>query len=293
MKSLLALLISLLSISYETAEASLTCKSFFHVSGRPHQYAYAERAEYIGEKKTRADIPSCDLLRRGSVTANMEKDEIFSLLAMTMVERDWQTGVNGRGHNIGSILVDNSNKPVFWARNTIRKDDDATQHGEVRLMQGFLKCPGVGKHVKGYSVYTTLEPCAMCAGMLAMTQVDRVIYLQRDPAYGGIGERLKSSKYPRTYEEDTPNQLTQKNKLDHAFEVFQKENDSITDFLLTDEAHWIFVSAGRALAKYQISHPENEKILNSARAYLAKITKKEHDEQAMEVCQTFNDSRAN
>ncbi|WP_159950207.1 nucleoside deaminase [Pseudomonas sp. Irchel s3a18] len=292
MKSLLVLTISLLSIAYETAEASLTCKFFFHESGRSHHYSYAERPEFVGEKKTRAYIPSCDLLGRGSIAAKMEKDEIFSLLAMAMVEKDWQAGVNGRGHNIGSILVNNSNKPVFWARNSIRKHDDATQHGEVRLMQGFLKCPGVGKYVKGYSVYTTLEPCAMCSGMLAMTQVDRVIYLQRDPAYGGIGERLKNSKYPRTYEEYTPNQLTQKNKLEREFEIFQKKNNSITDFLLTDEAHRIFMSAGRALSEYQTSHPENEQILNSARAYLSKITEGKYDEHAMGSCPTFNDSQA-
>ena len=226
-------------------------------------------------------------------SAQMERDEILSLLAMTIVGKNWQPEVNGHGHNIGSILVDESNKPVFWARNSIKKRDDATQHGEVRLMQGFLQCPGIGKYAKGYSVYTTLEPCAMCSGMLAMTQVDRVIYIQRDPAYGGIGATLNNSKYPRTYEEYTPNKLAQKIELEREFEAFRRKNKSITDFLLTDEAHRIFISAGSALSEYQTLFPENAHLLGSARAYLSKISEEQYDEQAMANCQIANNLQKN
>ena len=91
----------------------------------------------------------------GSVSKveQLERDQILSLSTLTMVYKDWQSSPNGRGHNIGSILVDKDSKPVFWARNSVTVRGDATQHGEVRLIQAFLDCPGIGKYVDGYSIY--------------------------------------------------------------------------------------------------------------------------------------------
>ncbi|PTS85765.1 hypothetical protein DBR00_08375 [Pseudomonas sp. HMWF032] len=232
--------------------------------------------------------PSCELTSQSSHSAPSERDEILSLLTMAMVEKDWQKNTNGRGHNIGSILVDKSNTPVFWARNSVRNRDDATQHGEVRLMQSFLQCPNVGKYLDGYSVYTTLEPCAMCSGMLAMTKVKRIIYLQKDPAFGRTGEALRKIKYPRTYEEYTPKDLAQKIALERSFDEFQKSNDSITDFLLTDQSHNIFISAASALAQYKIVHPENLTILKSAKEFLTRVTEEKYDAEILKNCPAAN-----
>ncbi|MEW5669095.1 deaminase [Pseudomonas putida] len=235
--------------------------------------------------------PTCDLKTTTTTSTQGERDEIFSLLAMAMVEKDWQTGPEGRGHNIGSILVDKSDNPVFWARNSIRSRDDSTQHGEVRLMQSFLNCPKVGKYLDEYSVYTTLEPCAMCSGMLAMTKVKRVIYIQKDPGYGHTREMLRKAEYPRVYEEYTPTKLAQKIKLESEYNTFQETNKSITDFLLTKNAYSIFSSAATALAAYKVQHSENEKTLDAARAFLITVTAEKYDREKLKACPTKTASR--
>ena len=117
-----------------------------------------------------------------------ERDLILSLTAMAVVRADWQDDDTGRGHNIGSVLVDAKGIPVFWARNASRRLDNGSQHGEVRLIQNFLNCKGIGRYAKGYTVYTTLEPCAMCTGLMILTQVTRVVYVQEDPGYGDTAE---------------------------------------------------------------------------------------------------------
>lgn len=44
--------------------------------------------------------------------------------------------------------------------------------------------------LKGYTIYTTLEPCAMCPGMMMLTSVPRTVYGETDPIYGEALERL-------------------------------------------------------------------------------------------------------
>jgi len=45
--------------------------------------------------------------------------------------------------------------------------------------------------LENYTLYTTLEPCIMCAGMMVMSRLRRVVYGQADPHYGGAMERMK------------------------------------------------------------------------------------------------------
>lgn len=40
------------------------------------------------------------------------------------------------------------------------------------------------KYLKGCTLYVTLEPCMMCAGALAWSQIDRVVYGAEDPKKG-------------------------------------------------------------------------------------------------------------
>jgi len=46
------------------------------------------------------------------------------------------------------------------------------------------------KYLDGYTIYTTLEPCAMCSGMMALTKVKRAVYGNPTHLYGRAIERL-------------------------------------------------------------------------------------------------------
>ena len=214
-----------------------------------------------------------------------ERDNILSLAALAMVYKDWQTSSTGRGHNIGSILVDKHDMPVFWARNSVTVRNDATQHGEVRLIQAFLKCPGVAKYMDGYTIYTTLEPCAMCTGMIAMTKVDRVVYVQDDPEYGHARQALAYIKFPRLFVQTSPKGLKEKTDLERDWRAYSKKKGSaITDYLLTDEARVIYAAADQDLTSYKIKYPENEGILIATQKFIKDAGPETFDQKVMERC---------
>lgn len=86
--------------------------------------------------------------------------------------------VIGRGHNLVETLC------------------DATAHAEMQCITAAASTLG-GKYLKGCTIYVTVEPCVMCAGALAWSQIDRVVYGADDPkrGYSRVGGLLL---HPRT-----------------------------------------------------------------------------------------------
>jgi len=81
--------------------------------------------------------------------------------------------VVGRGHNLLETLC------------------DATAHAEMQSITAAASTLG-GKYLKGCTLYVTVEPCVMCAGALAWSQIDRVVYGAADPkrGYTTVGGRI-------------------------------------------------------------------------------------------------------
>lgn len=70
------------------------------------------------------------------------------------------------GWNIGALLVDASGDNILaWGVNTNKAN--TTRHGEVNLIQHYEAKLGTLPLPQNATFYTTLEPCQMCAGMLA------------------------------------------------------------------------------------------------------------------------------
>lgn len=122
-----------------------------------------------------------------------EKDLIFLGVAHQVVARTWGQREDGDGlrpddsylgWNIGAVLVDKSGDNIVgWGVNTNKVN--CTRHGETNLLQYFEASSGLDQLPDGGTFYTTLEPCQMCAGMLASLVKDkgiRVIWGQDDVA---------------------------------------------------------------------------------------------------------------
>lgn len=214
-----------------------------------------------------------------------EQDNIFMLLAYAVVYKDWQNNdmQNNRGYNIGSVLVNEKKEVVFWARNCVNKTKNMTEHGEVRLMTNYLKRSDQVK-LKNYTIYTTLEPCAMCSGMMILAALPRTVYGQKDPAYGDALERLELdsrdlsdgfSPYPRSVKSDGSN-LESRYLLDYFYEDYQTKvkEARITQFLATPEAEFVFSNALKKLQNYQIKHKENLKIKRQAIDFYSRVSEK-------------------
>ena len=74
----------------------------------------------------------------------------------------------------------------------------------------------------------------MCTGMMAMTQVSNVVYVQEDPEYGGAPEALKMITFPRQFNTYTPIGLPQKIALEQGKALgivsFNTNNLKILDY---------------------------------------------------------------
>lgn len=205
-----------------------------------------------------------------------EVDEVFSLLAYALVYRDWQPASvprnQRRGYNIGALLVDKDSKPVFYGLNAINSTDNATQHGEVRAITNYLEKTR-RFNLDGFTIYTTLEPCIMCAGMMTMTDVDRVVYGQKDVDFSNGLERLALdtrayggyAPFKRTtWADASPSPF--RGQLDKAYQHFLNNDPErvLAKFLAGKEAETIFKEASHTFLNYQVRHSENATTYESA-----------------------------
>jgi len=78
-------------------------------------------------------------------------------------------------HPFGAILVDENNQVLLQAENTVVTGHDCTGHAETNLMrlatQGFAS-----EKLALCTLYTSTEPCVMCAGAIHWGNVRRVVY---------------------------------------------------------------------------------------------------------------------
>lgn len=210
-----------------------------------------------------------------------EVDHIFSLLAYAVVFKDWQSPriPNPRGHNIGAVLVDHSLQPVFWARNTNLTTNNSSQHAEVRLIYNFLEC-STRPYMNGYTIYTTLEPCAMCTGMMSLTRVTRTVYGQEDPLFGNAFERLAADHSTTGGDPAYPILFSiARSPSSHAArleESFGKSGDgSIVRWLQSDEARKIYSAAYTELISLDEGKLESDAgrvALARSRTFLGKVS---------------------
>ena len=155
---------------------------------------------------------------------------------------------------------------------------NGTQHGEVRLMNCYLATNGVTAKLKGFTLYTTLEPCAMCSGMMFLTSLPRTVYGQKDPGFGDAIERLELDStalsngfppYPRSTLKSEGSPIYHRYWLEilYAKYVALHKDPHITEFLTTSEVKNVFEDAHRLLFNYQVKHSENQPILTQAQKY--------------------------
>ena len=78
-------------------------------------------------------------------------------------------------HPFGAILVDENNKVLLEAENTVVTGKDCTGHAETNLMRLASQHYPPEKLIK-CTLYTSTEPCAMCAGAIYWGNVGRVVY---------------------------------------------------------------------------------------------------------------------
>lgn len=103
---------------------------------------------------------------------------------------------------IGAVVV-YEGEIIARAHNRRELDEDPSAHAEFSAMVAAARALGRWR-LTGCTVYVTLEPCVMCAGLMVNSRVTRCVYGAADPKAGALG-----SLY----------QLNVDRRLNHAFEV--------------------------------------------------------------------------
>ena len=82
-------------------------------------------------------------------------------------------------------LVERFGEVLAAAGNRREADGDPTAHAEVLALREAARRAG-NYRLTGAVVYSTIEPCAMCAGALVQARVARLVYGARDEKAGAV-----------------------------------------------------------------------------------------------------------
>ena len=83
---------------------------------------------------------------------------------------------------IGAVVVAND-RVIARGHNQVEQLQDATAHAEMLALTSATSSLG-GKYLPECTLYVTVEPCVMCAGAIAWSQVGRVVWGADDPKRG-------------------------------------------------------------------------------------------------------------
>ena len=108
-------------------------------------------------------------------------DEAYMRLALEEAEAAAEEGEVP----IGAVVVCDG-RVVARAHNRREGDADPSAHAEFLAMVTAARELGRWR-LTGCTVYVTLEPCLMCAGLMVNARVDRCVYGAADPKGGAVG----------------------------------------------------------------------------------------------------------
>lgn len=191
------------------------------------------------------------------------------------------------GHNIAAILVDKRGNVLDFDFNHNEIFNSSAEHAEARLVRrvfalsqlntAFQLHSGNPARNSRYSnilndvtLYTSLESCAQCSGIMALALLKQVVYLQLDPGQYHVGNILRrltedpSGQSKQSAPLPVPGDLIEfpyYSYLNEAYEAFRAQQktkeglpfsvrgdqkrytESITSFLCTDAAFQIYRQA--------------------------------------------------
>ena len=88
-------------------------------------------------------------------------------------------------HPFGSLLVDADGRVVLEAENTVVTGRDVTAHAEQNLVREASARFGPDE-LATYTLYTSTEPCAMCAGAIFWSGIGRVVFALSSARLGEV-----------------------------------------------------------------------------------------------------------
>ncbi|MEE2774435.1 MAG: nucleoside deaminase [Pseudomonadota bacterium] len=103
---------------------------------------------------------------------------------------------------VGAVIVDSKKRILARAHNEVQKSKDPCAHAEIIVIREACMLTG-SKYLNGCSIYTTLEPCAMCAAAISLSRIDSLYYGLNDPKSGAVEAGPQIFFHPQTHHKPT------------------------------------------------------------------------------------------
>ena len=114
---------------------------------------------------------------------------------------------------VGAVLLGADGVLLARDGNRILELKDPTAHAEMLVMRAAAKTLG-NERLTGSTLYVSLEPCARCAGAMAMARVARLVFAACDPKGGAVLHGPRFFEQPTCHHRPTVTQTEH-----HAFEA--------------------------------------------------------------------------
>ncbi len=99
---------------------------------------------------------------------------------------------------VGAVLLDADGTVLTTGSNVRESDPDPTGHAEIIAIREAARLRG-DRMLDGCTLVVTLEPCAMCAGVILAARVPRVVFGAWDEKAGAAGsvyDLLRDGRLP-------------------------------------------------------------------------------------------------
>jgi tRNA(adenine34) deaminase len=96
---------------------------------------------------------------------------------------------------VGAVVAQGGAVIARAANRTVR-DQDPTAHAEVLVLRDAARALGRWR-LEDCTLVVTIEPCAMCAGALVLSRIERVVFGAWDEKAGMVGSVGDLLRHPR------------------------------------------------------------------------------------------------
>ncbi len=97
---------------------------------------------------------------------------------------------------VGAIVTTASGRIIGRGHNLTEALYDVTAHAEMQAITAAAQTLG-GKYLTDCTLYVTLEPCLMCAGAIAWSQLSRIVIGADDPRRGYSTLTVRQPFHPK------------------------------------------------------------------------------------------------
>lgn len=123
---------------------------------------------------------------------NLNDDERYMRMALAEAREAFDSGEVP----VGAVVVTANGRVIGRGHNLTEGLSDVTAHAEMQAVTAAAHSLG-GKYLQNCSLYVTVEPCLMCAGAIAWSQIGRIVIGAADPKRGYSSYVSRQPFHPR------------------------------------------------------------------------------------------------